>query len=801
MKRVFCAVAAATIGCGIGLSGCRGGRLTPMSAPSSVSAAEQAAPVAPTDPERTHVVLINGGARREVNYQSHLIHLKQLIELLNETNINPAHIAIFSADGPDPAADLATRDLVEDPRLWLLPGGDAAGSARPDIVYIDSHIDGFTLQPARKDAIRIWFATTGKELHAGDTLLLYVTDHGERNAKDLTNNTISLWKEDLSVNELRELLAQLDPAVRVVQVMSQCFSGAFARTIYTGDGSGEPSGNVCGYYSVTADRPAYGCYPENRGKDGIGHSHQLFEALDVLGALPEANKRIQVTDRTPDVPFASSSFYLDQLLRSAAESAKEDPEKFIDGWLNQAWRDRAAWEPQIRLLDRIGHTFGSFSPRSLHELQAESEALPDFSSQLRTYGQRWNEALEALKFENWNHFLDVQPQWRERFDPKKRAALDAAARDKLLHEVLAALEPFTRTETVRYARLESLRDKADDATGASYRTDVRLGAVLRMQTILISVAGQVYLAQRGSSTERDTYQRLLACEALALGPPATVTSAAALPPPEPFPTLADERSLVEKVMPAWMGIQYKPLPDTQRKQHHTDKGAVAVTTVFPDSAAANAGLQVGDIILGPPSAPFTEPHAVREWTMRSEIGQPAPLRVLREQQTLEITLRPSAFPVKMPKLPGPPPVGSPAPVLKVDLFRGAERVVAGQPKLLFFWATWCVPCKYALPEVLAFAQARGIEVIAVTDEDPEVLNKFFAGRHDPFPEVVAIDPLRITFQSYGVSGTPTFVLVDDHDVVKYYQTGYNADHGLTIDGWNWTPPNKKAAQPAPKTGG
>lgn len=800
MKRAFCVIAGLLVALGIGLSGCRHGRPA-LPASDDVSPAAGAAAVPPTDPEHTYAVLVNGGGRREVNYQSHLIHLKQIIELLRETRIDPAHIAIFSGDGPDPSADLATRDLVDDSALWLLPGGDAAGSARPDIVYVDSQIDGFTLQPARKEAIRTWFVATGQQLHKGDTVLFYVTDHGERNAKDLTNNTITLWKEDLSVNELRALFGGLDPDVRVVQVMSQCFSGAFARTMYTGDGTGDPTGNVCGYYSVTADRPAYGCYPENRGKNGIGYSHHLFGALEVLGALPEANRRILLTDRTPDVPFASSTFYLDQLLNAAAETAKRDPTAFIDALLAEAWRDRAAWEPQIRLLDRIGRTFGTYSPRSLKELQNEAKTLPEFSNQLRTYGQRWTDALEALKYENWQHFLDAQPQWRERFDPKKRTALDSKARDQLLREVLAALEPFTRNDTVRWVRLQALREKADDATAAAYRTDVRLGAVLRMQAILTGIAGQVYVAQKGSADERVTYARLTGCEAFALGPPPTVTSAAALDAPEPFPTLADERSLVERVMPAWMGIQYKPLPDHLRKQHHTEKGAVAVTSVFPDSAASSAGLQVGDIILGPPTAPFTEPHAVREWTMRSEIGQPAPLRVLREQQTLEITLRPAPFPVKMPKLPGPPPVGSNAPALKVDMFRGGERVVHGKPKLLFFWATWCVPCKYSLPEVLAFGKERGIEVVAITDEDPEVLNKFFAQLHDPFPDVVAIDPLRITFQSYGVSGTPTFVLVDDHDVVQYYQTGYKADGGLAIDGWDWTPPNKKAAQPNPETGG
>lgn len=835
MKRAFCLIA----GLVATLSGCPASQPATVPSPDGAPVAERVAPVPPTDPERTHVILINGGARREANYQSHLIHLKQMIALLAETKINPAHITIFSGDGADPAPDLATRDLVEDPRLWLLPGGNAAGAARPDIVYIDSHIDGFTLQPAKKETIGAWFGTTGKELRQGDRLLFYVTDHGELNPKDPTNNTISLWKENLSVNELRELFAQLDPSVRVVQVMSQCFSGAFARTIFTGDGSGDPTGNVCGYYSVTADRPAYGCYPENRGKDGIGHSHHLIEALHVLGALPEANKRIQVTDRSPDVPFTSSTFYLGELLlrASAADRKKADSKKkssadkkgteasahgpdstppagaqpventadddaaeLIDTMLAEAWRDRGAWEPQIRLLDRIGHTFGTFSPRSIKELHTESQTLPDFSTQLRTYGARWTDALESLKYENWQDFLADQPQWRTRFEPKKKKPLEPAERDKLLHEVLAALDPFTQSETERYARLQSLREKADDATGAGYRTDVRLGAVLRMQVVLTTIAGQVYLEERGTAAERDTYKRLTACEALALGPPGTLMSAAALPAPEPYPSLADERSLVERVMPAWMGIGYKPLPDELRKRHRTKKGAVAITAVYPDSAAASAGLQVGDIILGPPDAPFDEPNQVREWTMRSEIGQPAPLAILRNKQPIEITLRPAAFPVKMPKLPGPPPVGSTAPVLKVDVYRGAKRMAASKSKLLFFWATWCGPCKYAVPEVLAFAKARGIPVIAITDEDPVVLNKFFAQQRGAFPDVVAIDPLRIAFQSYGVSGTPTFVLIDEHDVVLHYQTGYSAEHGLTVDGWHWERPIK-AAEPAPKAGG
>ena len=42
---------------------------------------------------------------------------------------------------------------------------------------------------------------------------------------------ILLWNEKLSVLEFRALLAHLQPGVRVVNLMSQCFSGAFVQAI------------------------------------------------------------------------------------------------------------------------------------------------------------------------------------------------------------------------------------------------------------------------------------------------------------------------------------------------------------------------------------------------------------------------------------------------------------------------------------------------------------------------------------------------------------------------------------------
>jgi thiol-disulfide isomerase/thioredoxin len=728
-------------------------------------------------------VLINGGGKPAMNFQSHLTHVRTLVDFLRVNGVGDADITIFSGDGTDPAADLATRDTDTEPDAWLLPPS-LAHALRP-VHYIDSAVPGFTLRPATRDALRAWFASEGRELAPGDTLLFYVTDHGEQNKQDLTNNTIVLWHDSLSVTQLRELFAQLDPGVRVVMLMSQCFSGSFANVVTEPDGGFDSSGKTCGYFASTADRPAYGCYPENRGVDGVGHSHQFFRALDALGRMPEAEQRVLVTDDSPDVPNTTSDFFLQQLLEREAQRSGQPLNVVVDRLLATAFRNRAQWEPEIRLMDRIGTAFGMFSPRSVSELELQSEMLPQVSQQLRTYAQRWHEALVALTVQNLDRFLQAHPRWQTKLVPETLATLDESARHQLAHELLSELVPFTKTDRETWDRLELLRQRASTADAAAYRMEVRLGVVLRMRALLDQIAGRVYLADYGTAKDRATFAALQACENVDFVASPPFASAAALDEPKQFPPLDDDRQRVQTVMPAWMGIQFRPPGQMSSRSSASAPGAVTVMTVFPGSAAANAGLQVGDVILGPPGHPFTEPEQVREWTMRREIGEPAALEVERNAQVRQVTLYPEPYPLKMPELPGPPKVGSVAPPLQLESFRGDHTLAAGRPHLLFFWATWCAHCKVALPEVMAFAAARGIEVVAITDEDANTLNGFFTQFAQPFPQTVAIDPYRATFQAYGVSGTPTFVLVDADGVVRHYGSGYNPAKGLGIEGWDY----------------
>jgi thiol-disulfide isomerase/thioredoxin len=188
--------------------------------------------------------------------------------------------------------------------------------------------------------------------------------------------------------------------------------------------------------------------------------------------------------------------------------------------------------------------------------------------------------------------------------------------------------------------------------------------------------------------------------------------------------------------------------------------------------------------------------------MLATVDKPAALAVLRGDEEIELAIVPKPYPMKWPELPGPPRVSNAAPDLKplrLAAYRGGPppELRGTGAHLLYFWATWCGPCKAALPELLAFEGEREIPVLAITDETSGTLDTFFGKFGKPFPVRVATDEHRRSFLAYGVSGTPTFVLVDGEGVIRSYSVGYTPEKGLGIEGWAWTGGTSSAPRGTP----
>lgn len=87
------------------------------------------------------------------------------------------------------------------------------------------------------------------------------------------------------------------------------------------------------------------------------------------------------------------------------------------------------------------------------------------------------------------------------------------------------------------------------------------------------------------------------------------------------------------------------------------------------------------------------------------------------------------------------------------------RDLRGKVVLVNFWATWCLPCRFEFPELEALHKRfhdQGLVVLAISDEDKEVLRKFLAAYPYSFP--ILPDPGRRTGQAYRVRSVPqTFV--------------------------------------------
>ena len=98
----------------------------------------------------------------------------------------------------------------------------------------------------------------------------------------------------------------------------------------------------------------------------------------------------------------------------------------------------------------------------------------------------------------------------------------------------------------------------------------------------------------------------------------------------------------------------------------------------------------------------------------------------------------------------------------------------GQVVLLDFWASWCIPCRKAFPEIEALGrelEPQGLTVIAVNvDEDQKNMHAFL--EQFPHSMTIALDPKGSVAEAFKVNAMPSTMILDRAGRIRYSHKGY-----------------------------
>lgn len=100
----------------------------------------------------------------------------------------------------------------------------------------------------------------------------------------------------------------------------------------------------------------------------------------------------------------------------------------------------------------------------------------------------------------------------------------------------------------------------------------------------------------------------------------------------------------------------------------------------------------------------------------------------------------------------------------------SAQLATGKPRLVNFFASWCVPCIAEAP-VLQELHRRGVAIdgIAVR-ERPEDLAQFLAQHGNPFERIGSDSSSRVQL-AFGAAGVPESFVVDGRGVIRYQHIG------------------------------
>jgi len=117
--------------------------------------------------------------------------------------------------------------------------------------------------------------------------------------------------------------------------------------------------------------------------------------------------------------------------------------------------------------------------------------------------------------------------------------------------------------------------------------------------------------------------------------------------------VSDKLLLNGEVIHPYLGVQLISLNPKIAKEHNKDpnsmfqlpeRNGALIQSIVPDSPAERAGLRRGDLVIGAEDVLINEPKTLLDEVEKAKIGKKFPLIVLRNNQEIQVNIKPEALP-------------------------------------------------------------------------------------------------------------------------------------------------------------